>query len=364
MFHRPQSKGKKVTQKAVAKESGVSQTLVSLVLSKAAAPEQVAESTRKRILDAAEKLGYAFKKNIVRGKAFALIMPVVTREDRLDSTIYEAIEDFYARTQCYIAEAAYRKGYSLVVRPYEQSNELTHWLSEWGVDGVLWQASDENLIRWISGKFPMVQLHYSSAFDSDAVTVNQEEIPIIALNYLYQRGHRSICFLPGQGQIGEVSKMRVHGFRKQAEALDLPIIENFLKETEPTTAGETVNECLRLLDAPVGERPTAFVCGDPLALVLARKIQERGLLVPQDISLIGIDNLSAGALYNPPLTSIDVCQREVSETAVAMLTARIANPGIRHQKVFISPTILERGSVADISGKSAPHTRPRSKTFH
>jgi len=78
----------KVTQSMVAKESGVSQTLVSLVLSNASPPERVAEETRKRILEAANKLGYAVKGSAKRKRTLALILPFVSREESLDPSIY------------------------------------------------------------------------------------------------------------------------------------------------------------------------------------------------------------------------------------------------------------------------------------
>jgi len=337
----------------IARESGVSQTLVSLVLSNDAAPERVAEDTRKRILEAASKLGYMVKGNAMRRRTLALILPVVSREDHLESFIYETIEDFYSRTQSYLSAAAYQKGYSLIVRLYEQPIELTHWLNEWGVDGVLWQASDEKLLEWITQRFPTAQLHFgNSTAPVDVVTANQEEIPLVALDHLHKRGHRKICFIPGAGW-GKVTQIRATAFRERAAALGLTVYKQFLDESKVMSNSDILDACLRLVDLSDAERPTAFVVGDPIALVLAREIQQRGYTIPGDISLIGIDNLSAGALYNPPLTSIDVCQREVCDTAVAMLVARIANPELRYQKVFISPSIVERSSVADLSQQPA-----------
>lgn len=347
---------KRVTQKVVAEEAGVSQTLVSLVLSNGALPAQVAEGTRERILEVAERLGYSLRRMAGRQRSLALILPVVSRAEALGDSIYEGIEDFYARTQRYVAEAAYRKGYSLIVRPYEQSAELTHWLTEWEVDGVLWHASDENLLAWITKRLPTVQLHYGASLETDAVTANQHEIPVLALNHLYERGHRRICFLPGGSRSNKPARMRVAGFIERASSLGLPIFEEFLEGTAADSR-EWIEKCLRLLELPEDQRPTAFVCGDPLALTLARNVQERGFSIPGDLSLIGVDNLSAGALYNPPLTSIDVCNREVSDTAVALLVDRIADPTLRHQKVFISPSLVERGSVADLSRKEPSSAR-------
>lgn len=345
--HRP----KKVTQAMIARESGVSQTLVSLVLSNASTPERVAEESRRRILETAQRLGYVLRGSAPRRKTLALILPVVSRAEQLESSLYASLDDFYARTQAYLAEAAYRKGYSLIVRPYEQPTEVAHWLTEWNVDGVLWNASDDKLLGWIAERYPTAQLHYpNSLLPVDMATANQEEIPILATDYLFKRGHRRICFIPGV-HWGRVTALRAAFFREHAAELGLPLYEQFLREYETDTSGDIVSICLDLLKLPVDQRPTAFVAGDVIALNLGRKIQEAGFSVPDDVSLVGIDNLSAGAMSHPALTSIDVCQREVSEATVGMLVKRIAEPDLRYQKVFISPSIVERDSVADLTRK-------------
>lgn len=355
----PQRKAK-VTQAMIAQEAGVSQTLVSLVLNNASSPDRVAEETRKRILETARALGYQIKGSGLRKKTLALILPMVSRAERLDTSIYSSIEDFYARTQKFVAEAAYHKGYSLIVRFYEQPVELTHWLTEWEVDGVLWNASDEKLLEWISERFPVAQLHFGERNSRiDMVTAHQEEIPVLALDYLYKRGHRRICFVPGVAW-GKVTEIRAAAFRRHVEVLGIPIFEQFLRPGDTVSSWDVLNDCLRLMDLPDGQRPTAFVLGDPAALPLARELQKRGFKIPEDVSIMGIDNLSAGSLYNPPLTSIDVCQREVSETAVAMVVSRIVNPDQRCQKVFISPEVVERESVADLTRREAAMTGTNS----
>lgn len=342
----------KVTQGLIAKEAGVSQTLVSLVLNNASSPERVADETRKRILETARALGYQIKGSGLRKKTLALILPMVSRAERLDTAIYASIEDFYARTQKFVTEAAYRKGYSLIVRFCDQPAELTHWLTEWEVDGVLWNASDEKLLEWISQRFPTAQLHFGEgSAPIDLVTANQEEIPSLALDFLHKRGHRRICFVPGVAW-GRVTEIRAAACRQRAKALGVTVYDQFLKESDVASSWDILSDCLRLMELPASGRPTAFVLGDPAALPLARELQKRGFAIPKDVSIMGIDNLSAGNWYNPPLTSIDVCQREVSEAAVAMVVARIANPDQRCQKVFISPEVVERESVADITSEA------------
>lgn len=359
---------RKVTQALIAKEAGVSQTLVSLVLNHASGPESVAEATRKRILETARALGYQVKGGGTRKRTLALILPAVSRAEKLDPAIYDAIEDFYARTQKHVLEAACFEGYSVIVRYYQDSVELTHWLTEWDVDGVLWNAGDEKLLQWISQRFPVAQLHYgnSAGFSPvDAVTADQEQIALLALEYLYERGHRRICFVPGVSK-GKTTAVRIRAFRECALAKGVTVYDQFLDEPATVSSWDALSDCLSLAARPETERPTAFILGDPTALMLMRELQNRGFSVPGDFSIIGIDNISAGALYNPPLTSIDVCQKEVSEMAVEMVISRIADPERSCQRIFIAPKIVERKSVGSVGGegrcRSGASSRGLAKT--
>lgn len=347
-MNKKRKRSKKVTQKMVAAKAGISQTLVSMVLGGGKSSVEVADSTRRKIIETATELGYVFKNNISRKRVLALVMPPLTREDpAIEPWVYDIRDGFYAQTHLYVAECALRRGYSLIVRPYETGSDLTHWLSEWGVDGVIWHGPEGSLLRWVAERFPTVLLHYSNHPAVDCVTVNQEEIATMTLEHLYARGHRKILFAPGI--LSEPTQhMRVHAFEVRAAALGVDIYRDLFDAESYMGPDGLLDRILRLLDSEAP--PMALIAGDPLVLLAAREARQRGLRIPQDLSLLGIDNIAMADICDPALSSVDVRQREVSEMAIALLIERLENREIPFRKLFLSPKLVSRASVWNRSG--------------
>jgi len=339
----------KPTQKSVAKEAEVSQGLVSLVLS--GADVEITEATRIRILETAKRLGYSPKKKtpIVakrvvpskRGKILAYIPPIVGRDVPLDHSIYDAYDEFYDRFQNRLVELAFKKGYVLIVRPYENPTELTSWLIEWGVDGVILHTSDKSLGEWIAKRFPMVQINRRLVSESDVVVPDQEEMIAIAMKHLWQNGHRRIA-LAASSMADYSLNRRKQAYFDCARRMDLRAYEEFL-------SCESVDEIASMLFDKNPERPTAIIAGDPSALMLQKEAFKRGLSLPADLSIVGIDNISADIFGHPPLTSIDIQMDEIARAALSLITARLKEPTLAFQKIEITPKLIIRESVAMFS---------------
>lgn len=337
---------KKATQQDVAKACDVSQALVSLVMS--GNPVDVAEATRQRVLEAAKRLGYTPKKNAglaKRSRIMAYIRPLVERGHHEDHWIYDSYEEYYNRIQNQLVEEAYRVGYSLIVRPYTETNELTRWLLEWNVDGVFWHADDSTLAHWIARRFPMVQITRSVVINACAVSTNQEELISLALDHLRKNGHRQIAYLPTkindplakQRNRAYEDYMKVHGL----VAINVPL-------TNESTFQEAEESMFALLDRPEEFRPTAFLMGDHSALYFLKEAVKRGIRLPDELSIVGIDNISVTAFSHPALTTMDTRMPEVARVAMELLCRRIKESDLNPQKIFITPKLIVRESVRNL----------------
>lgn len=355
----------KPTQKDVADEAGVSQTLVSLVLNKA--PMEVAEGTRNKILEAASKLGYISRKKKSdrmtgrKGKVFAYIRPFVRRDQHQEHWIYDAYDEFYDRIQNSLVEAVYRSGASLIVRPYQQATELTHWLIEWGVDGVFWHAFDEELLQWVSGRYPVVQINRNLMVEADSVSTNQEESVMLSMDYLYARGHERVAFLPNHPVKDNLWKLRTRAYFEHAERKKKPVFKE-VALFEGAGQQDLMDLFFSLMKLPQENRPTAVIASDHISLRLMKQAIERGMSLPQDLSIIGIDNIAAGAATRPGLTSVNQRMDEVVRIAVELMLNRSEHPQSAYQKIFVTPTIVERASVTHfaITKKSSLSTLNQS----
>lgn len=286
-------KRKRATQSEIAKVAGVSQALVSLVFTNA--DVDIADSTRSRILKIAEEFGYRPRKGarMGRGKVLAYIRPVVTRGQH-DEWVYDTYDEFFDRIQNQLVEAAFAAGYNLIVRPYTETAEITHWLSEWEVDGVLWHARDQKLLEWISTRFPVVQINRHDLVNADAISANQEELITLAMEHLRAKGHSRIAFIPVSPVTDNLWKLRSRAFDNYVNEHGMPSCRVFSH-----VSGEVADQLLDLVANEDRETPTAVIVPDMRALQLIRRARERGIDLPGSLSIVGVDNVSAGMHSEP-----------------------------------------------------------------
>lgn len=332
-------KNRKPTQNDVAKAAGVSQSLVSLVLGESGAP--VSKETRMRILDAAQRIGFTSKTRRKKSrdrKLLAYIRPALESEQHENSNIHNSYIQFYNHIQNSLVEQTYAAGYELIVRPYSQPADLTHWLIEWGVDGVFLHSGDESLAKWIASRFTMIQINRHLRVNADSVVPDQEDIVLTALNHLRQFGHERIALI-SHARADFATKLRNRAYMEYTRVNKLPCFEDWIAE-------DSIEKIVSMLAERSPGGPTALVLGDYSALLIQDKLQQIGFSLPQDLSLVGIDNISASQFSSPRLTSVDIQIEEITHAALTQITSRLEEPGSAFQKIEIRPKLFVRDSVA------------------
>lgn len=355
----------KVTQRTIAREANVSQTLVSLVLSGRAV--EVGEATRAQILETARRLGYKARKKAPGGGGrqhiFAYIRVPVKRGHHQEHWVYDSYEQYYSIFQHHLSNACLEHGYSLIVRDDASASSLQHWLEEWNVDGVFWHSSNLELVNWIASRHPTVQVNRHHVINADAVSLNQEELIIIPLEYLRQLGHeRILVFAFNQAMEDALRRYRgvayegwikEHGFPHWHQFVPAELVEK-LSGANATSAFDYKEQMiLAALALPAEERPTAVFSADHDCLVLMKRLGERGFSFPRDLSFVGIDNISASALVNPALTSLDNKLHDLAITCVDTMLKRIQNPSTPFVKTFTTPELVIRTSALPVEQSGA-----------
>ena len=340
----------KPTQKDIAKLAGVSQPLVSLVLSEASAP--VAKEARERVLEAARQLGYPplrgrRKKSHRSRKLLAYIRPSVERSNQTDYRLLDSYDDFFNQIQNLLVEHAYAAGYEMIVRPYARPVEVTHWLIEWGVEGVFWHSNDELLAQWISARYPTVQINRHFRINADSVLSNQEEIVMQAIHHLRGHGHERIALL-SQSRTDTAVRERNRTYLAYVREHGLPCYEQWMCE-------EDLDKIADYLATRPSDGPTALILGDLQALHIQGRLRKAGLSLPEELSMVGIDNISAAEFSNPRLTSIDLQLQEVINAAMSVMASRIENASGATQKIEVSPRLVVRDSVFRREGAATLH---------
>lgn len=177
----------------------------------------------------------------------------------------------------------------------------------------------------------------------DCVVTSNENSAFRAVSYLASMGHREIGYIAGAYRIKNFP-LRERGYRRAMREAGLTVDERYRVEV-----GTTVNSAHDAMSAWLSKRPklpTAFfVENDIMALGCMRAMSEHGIRVPEDVSVVGFDDLVFASIANPPLTTIRVPNHEMGEIAVEMLLSQIDHPHSYTCVTHISTTFVERQSV-------------------
>lgn len=321
----------------VAKRANVSVNTVSLALNNSS---RVHPDTKARVLQAVQELGYTphyAAQQLRRGvsKTIGILIPDLHNFHFWD--VVEGVED-----------EAYRRGFGVVLtntrldpnREYAMVRELM--ASRY--DGIiLARASSqqpphdvESVMR--NGSF-IITLGRTWP-GVDGIVYVSEEVRWLLLEHLYRLGHRRIGFVTSVASEGPAIE-RVNTYTRFITERRLP---SMIAPCGPTIP-DSIEATKRLLS--LDPRPTAIMCvNDYLALGVYRAILERGLRIPEDISVTGFDNTRVGAHLFPALTTVDIGGQRVGREAVRLLVERIADRNAPQQIVEIEAALIERESTA------------------
>lgn len=182
----------------------------------------------------------------------------------------------------------------------------------------------------------------------DSVLISNTDSVCNAVKGLIQRGHTKIGYLCGNVRIKNFF-YREEGYRRALTSAGLTVYPQYTFALTPSMEG-AYDDMMSLLENGI-DLPTAFFAdNDMIALGAMRAFRERGYSIPDDISVIGFDDLPFGAVSYPPLSTIQVPKEEMGRTAVRRLIEIIrSNTGVK-TKIQVCNTYVERGSVRDLRG--------------
>jgi LacI family transcriptional regulator len=316
------SKIKKPTQADVAKLANVSQATVSYVLN-GNPSVSVPEVTRRRILEAIDELSY-----VPNGTARSL-------RTRKTWTIAAVIPDitnpFYPAFERGLQGAAEARGYDLIVYNTggiaEKEQRCVRSLQQGRVDGVVavfFHLKAEDLIPLLERNVAVVRLEAVKKgadyldLPLDNLYVDNVAASRVAVEHLIDRGHTKIGMIAGQSGPRQA---RVRGYRDALAAHRLALDESLIWDGDFSEDGG-YRAMRSLLDAP--RPPTGvFAANDVMAMGALIAIREAGLGIPEDIAVVGFDDIPFARPVSPPLTTIAQFQENLGVRAAEMLLERL-----------------------------------------
>jgi DNA-binding LacI/PurR family transcriptional regulator len=346
---------KRVTTKEIARLAGVSRTTVSFVLNNIAGAK-IADETRQRILEIAERLDYhpdATARRMVSGKTN--VIGIVVRQS-IDQAF---VDHFLPEVLHGLSQSSVALGYHVLFEaiPSDVTNgAYTKLIRERHVDGIILsgpRVDDAELLRIHAEGVPIVLLGQFPHTDMSFVDVDNVDGAERATRHLIELGHRRIGIITNASLIYTASADRLAGYRQALANAGIAFDETLVREGDFSPhGGELQMQALLALD----QRPTAvFVASDTVALGALQAIRAHGLHVPNEIAIVGFDDIYLSEFIDPPLTTIRLPAFALGWNAAEMLIQHIAEgvPANPTRILLQTELVVRRSSGDKLSATAA-----------
>ena len=338
----------KATIVDIASLAKVSPTTVSRALKN---DSRITPEVRKRVRTVAQELGYRpnlLARGLVSSRTHAIGYVV----DNLSWSFYSELAESVQTAAEEVKYGSYI--YSSLKHPENERRGIESLLSR-GVDGLLISPTEatENLDvlrELLAQNFPVVLLGDIEDLEADAVSIDNFTGARKAMNHLHKLGHRRIAYI-GPAENGSVKKQRMGGYYNFVRLHQLDDNLTFCEENDPLYGYRVLFKLMRS-----DRGPTAiFAHNDTLAFGVYRALYEMGYKIPDDVSVVGYDDLPSCEFMYPPLTSVGTSLKDLARLAVGLLMDRIERFNTRpsevalsaaRQKVSLTPKLVVRKSTA------------------
>jgi DNA-binding LacI/PurR family transcriptional regulator len=333
----PQGKEIQVTLKAVAEHLGLTPGTVSAVLNNSAASKSIPERTRSRILAAARELNYrpnfmARSLRVQRTYTLGVILEEIG--DGYGSMIVSGIEEYIRAKNYFFLTVAHRHDPELL-------QNYSHMLTARGVEGFI--TVDTSLQEVPS--LPTVAVAGHRALENVTnIILDHRQAALLALQHLQDLGHRQIAFVRGQPQSAD-SEVRWNSICEVAQELGIEIRTERVVQLQGTDSTPEIGY-------PFGKELLArgipftalFAYNDISAIGAMRAFQEAGLRVPEDVSIVGFDDIVSAMFCIPSLTTVRQPLKKMGQIAAETLISRIENRGEFETEIAVEPELIVRKS--------------------
>jgi DNA-binding LacI/PurR family transcriptional regulator len=330
--------------KELAQYLDLSPSTVSVVLNNVPG-RSISEATRIRIREAAAKFRYrpsmlARSLRQQQTQTIGVLLP-------------EVGEGYHAQVLCGVANELERNRYSYLIAQHrhdpERINEYTDILVSRGAEGFI--AIDTHLTHSLHVPVVAVAGHKRMA-DVTNVILNHDHAAMLTLRHLQELGHREIAVIKGQ-KCSSDTATRWKATIAAARAYNVNVPKNLVVQldrevTSPEIAYSQVQNLLR-----AGRRFTAIICfNDIAALGAIRAINDAGLRIPDDVSVVGFDDIAVAVFATPSITTIRQPLQQMGETAARVLLDRLRNNRKHRAEIAVEPELIVRESTGPARDRS------------
>ncbi|MCS0452815.1 substrate-binding domain-containing protein [Vibrio diabolicus] len=336
------------TMKDIAKLAGVSTSTVSHVINKT---RFVSEEISERVNNAAKELNYYAPSALARSLK-------VNRTKTIGMLVTTSTNPFFGEVVKGVERSCYNKGYSLILCNTEGDNERMrqsiNTLLQKRVDGLILMCSSLEGERIdVFERYPDIPVVVMDwgpmLFTSDKIQDNSLRGGYLAAKYLIDCGHTEIGCITGP-LIKHQAQMRYEGYKRAMNEAGLEFNANWIIESDFECEGG-YQAFMKM--AQRGALPSSiFVSNDMMAMGVINAANELNIKVPEQISIIGYDDIHIAKFMSPSLTTIHQPKYRLGQAAVETLVRKLDDKSTEAQVVQLEPTLVERKSVKILKSSS------------
>jgi len=327
----------------------LSPATISLVLNNAPGVRSIPQETRDRVTAAAAKFDYRpsfYARSLRKRQTFTVGVLVPNLNDHYATQVMAGVEEFLIEEGYFYLTASHRRKPDLI-------EEYPRLLMDRSVEGFIVIGTQ------LEHALPLPVVAVSGHRKIEGVTnvvLDQRRAAELALRHLHQLGHRKIAFMRGGSHSADADE-RWDCLMKVARELKIDVLPELtvqvqLRVSTPEMGFEPVNELVN-----GGADFTALVCYNDMAAIGAiRALMNHGRRVPEDVSVVGFDDIQSAAFHNPSLTTIRQPLNQMGVVAARMLLQRIRSQAVFPDVVPILPELVIRESTCPPNAR-----RPRAK---
>lgn len=335
-----------VTIVDIARYAGVSKSTVSRVLNESI---RVSGNTRDRVLNAVEALDY-------KPSAAARSL-VLKRTDSFSLIVQDLRNPYYAYASWFAERAFQKKGYSLVIHnadnDREREGEILETIRHRGVDGVLSIGGNRNVTSILDfcskAEIPVVLVDRETpGYDIPTINLDNRLGGRIATEFLLDRGHVDIVFATSDFTVAELRRSEGYRSAFADRGMELPS-DSVVVGSEELWSEGICEPLSQMIEG--GRIPSAiFASNDIKALHTMRILKEHDLRVPEDVSVVGYDDIFLSRIVVPSLTTVHQPFEHMVEAGVQLLLDMVKGVKVDTEQQLFEPWLMERSSTIVRSG--------------
>jgi LacI family transcriptional regulator len=327
---------KPMSLKKLAEHLDLSPATVSLVINRSNVADSIPQETKDRIFAAARKFKYRanfFARSLRTQRSFTIGVIVPEVSDGYSASVMSGVEDYLLQEGYFYFVASHRHRPDLI-------DEYPRMFLERSVDGLIavdtpWHFNLSVPVVTVSG--------HNDVKGVTNIVLNHQKAAEVALKHLIHLGHHHIAYMKGQ-EFSSDTEVRWSNIEQVAKHLGLTINPRLVMQLEGDSPSPQLGYKATKKLLAAGEIFSAlFAFNDISAMGSVRALRESGWHVPEDVSVVGFDDIQSAAYQNPGLTTVRQPLREMGRAAAEILLKRINRPGSElHEKHIVEPELIIR----------------------